>query len=699
MNCLARLSFVRVLLNGIVIVSVIGLAGCSSVTNVISGLTTPQSTISGSNYVYAVDPVSGYLTKKPNSKIAGEPIRSGDGFQVTLDFGFLRYIQAVDPYVIVFSECWMGSSARPADNEQTLRQVLLIKDGITPNARLPISHLPLLGPVTLEEDYGNVFVALKIVVLSKYDNAQSIQLLEGAAAVAQAAAPQYAVLSGAAADVAAAIVWQNKDKVEFEHSFSLTPLKEDPLDDGDSGPIELTPHHSAIPLRESRIAVLKGESGFRVVPYQTWYYYLWPFNWWGTSTDEVSRRFEATFSEYPPDRGWRSYKPTFTPTGIIEYPFDVIQIPVWYISRGPYLIFRNIFVLDSWGDKPYHFAFQPEELAVNGFHLTSPMESRAESEQKEKDEETWWGKIGKCLYGDNKGDQSQKDGPKYIPADQNVTAGSVIAGRIPDRLLYNDKTHMVFGISKTSGSLGNFKEISDGFTEHGKLVSDVTTSSSEWRKLSSDAIDQAFQSIERAAKFERARRENKEEAESGVVDTTKSFDHLDQEDREAAIKDYIEEQMYYTRRRFVNHALKNIAAAERIPQDQTTTRTAALKKIFPDIIEFIESDMNRWKIEDAPDNSKNLWLAGWTKVLDSTQRRVLAQGYSASELGFNADDWKKLYTPPQQTSDQNQSDQNQAGGSGEQMGNPNQEIEAPATPNVGRIGPRPIPQAEIDRSR
>ena len=32
--------------------------GCSAITNTIAGLTTPQSTISGSNYVYYVDPMT-----------------------------------------------------------------------------------------------------------------------------------------------------------------------------------------------------------------------------------------------------------------------------------------------------------------------------------------------------------------------------------------------------------------------------------------------------------------------------------------------------------------------------------------------------------------------------------------------------------------------------------------------------------------
>ncbi len=43
------------------------LGGCSPVTNVVSGLGTPQSTISGSNYLYVVDPLS---RKKDTAKPA-----------------------------------------------------------------------------------------------------------------------------------------------------------------------------------------------------------------------------------------------------------------------------------------------------------------------------------------------------------------------------------------------------------------------------------------------------------------------------------------------------------------------------------------------------------------------------------------------------------------------------------------------------
>lgn len=44
------------------VLSIFGLSGCSSVPNTIAGLSTLQSTISGSNYVFFVEPSSGRLT-------------------------------------------------------------------------------------------------------------------------------------------------------------------------------------------------------------------------------------------------------------------------------------------------------------------------------------------------------------------------------------------------------------------------------------------------------------------------------------------------------------------------------------------------------------------------------------------------------------------------------------------------------------
>src|SRR4029079_13330087 len=74
------------------------LAGCSAPTNTIEGLTTPQSTISGSNYVYVVDQETERLETGASPTTTGILIQPNDNFSIDLDFGFLRYLQAVDPY-------------------------------------------------------------------------------------------------------------------------------------------------------------------------------------------------------------------------------------------------------------------------------------------------------------------------------------------------------------------------------------------------------------------------------------------------------------------------------------------------------------------------------------------------------------------------------------------------------------------------
>jgi hypothetical protein len=128
------------------------LTGCSSMTNVIAGLTTPQSTISGSNYVFLVDPETGDLTPFLEQKKLGANINSNDSFAIAFDLGFVRYLQAVDPYVIAYSEAWMGNDPAPTDEKEKLRQVFLLRDGLGQNSRLPVISIPILGPVTMGDD-------------------------------------------------------------------------------------------------------------------------------------------------------------------------------------------------------------------------------------------------------------------------------------------------------------------------------------------------------------------------------------------------------------------------------------------------------------------------------------------------------------------------------------------------------------------
>ncbi len=82
---------------------------------------------------------------------------------------------------------------------------------------------------------------------------QTIKLVEGLASTAATAAPQYAPIAGAAAATVAAFISQNRDKVEFEHTFVFSP--DGFAEDG----ISSTPHASQATLREGKLVVLKGK--------------------------------------------------------------------------------------------------------------------------------------------------------------------------------------------------------------------------------------------------------------------------------------------------------------------------------------------------------------------------------------------------------------------------------------------------------
>ncbi|MBU6483008.1 MAG: hypothetical protein KGS09_21015, partial [Nitrospirae bacterium] len=247
MELSANLLLRRLSISLVFLLGSVTLSGCSGVTNTIAGLTTPQSTISGSTYPYWVDRDSGQLIPDtPETSDTREFITPNDYFKVSLETGFLRYLQAVDPYVIVYSEAWVSSKPKPTDSDKMLRQIVLLKDGISQNARLPISSVTILGPMTYEKDTPDVIVALKVVVLSKRDNAQTISLIEGLAGAAGAAAPQYAVIAGAAASAMATFISQNRDKIEFEHTLVFSP-------NTSSGSGSNTKHANI--LKEGRIVV------------------------------------------------------------------------------------------------------------------------------------------------------------------------------------------------------------------------------------------------------------------------------------------------------------------------------------------------------------------------------------------------------------------------------------------------------------
>lgn len=336
----------------------VGIGGCSTITNTLSGMTTPQSTISGSNYVYVIDPDNNKVVRANSSALAGENINPGDHFSILLDFGFIRYLQAVDPYLIVYSEAWMGDEPVPTKAEDKLRQVVLIKDGLAQNALLPITNYPILGPVTLGSSELPVSVSLKIVVLSKKDNQEAISLIEQISAAAGAAAPQYKLMAEAAGAVGSALVSLNRDKIEFEHTMTFQPsARVVGTGYASEGQINDLSNHI---LKTGEYVIFKGESPDRRIPFETWYYYLWPFEWFGHSTDKDAMAFEAK-TPLPTGYKFPAWNSTFESTiATITWPLRlIIHTPVWLAS--------GIFVPEKWEDHKYRDASKSlTELSVDG---------------------------------------------------------------------------------------------------------------------------------------------------------------------------------------------------------------------------------------------------------------------------------------------------------------------------------------------
>lgn len=335
---MAKANLIEKLLISLTVIFGLSTIGCSRLVNTVNGLTTYQSTISGSNYPFNVDSDTGALNTKYQQVDAKKIISKHESFEIALDSMFLRYLQASEPYVLIYSEAWMGSQVMPLDKTKLQRQIVLIKDGLSLNALVPITSVPLLGPVTMGDDALDVHLSIYVVVLSKADNKETIDYLNGAAAVASAASPQYAVLAGAAADIGKAIVAQNRDKIEFEHTFNFTPISTVSdifKQNRDTGPN----------LEEGKIVVIKGENEYRLIPYQNWYYYLSPLNWLGHPPHSNSVRYE-----YDPDEARTK--------SIITLPFDYA---LGIIFPGPYGSFRQIFDSEE--------EFYPEHLHVCGNYL------------------------------------------------------------------------------------------------------------------------------------------------------------------------------------------------------------------------------------------------------------------------------------------------------------------------------------------
>ena len=601
----------------------LSLNACSPITNTIAGLTTPQSTITGSNYVFFTNPSTHRLSSTQQAPRIEDNIRPNDTFKISLDFGFLRYLQAVDPYVIVYSEAWMGDSPRPTDPALTHRQVVLIKDGLTQNAKLPISNQALLGPVTLEEGGQDVHVTLKVVVLSKHDNEQSIQLLNGIAGAVATAAPTYAPLAGAAAQLGAAIVAQNKDKIEFEHTFTFTPRVAQPHMNGDK--------ETTLSLREGQIAVFKGESDFRVVPYQHWGYYAWPFNWFGNNVDRVSKGFETK------------------PYELENNYFNII----WAGVRLPFWVLKSFFLPAQWfPDRT--LGTYPTELTVDGYSLF-------------------------CKQRDNK----TRELPYY------ATFFSARSYACPYRAPYSEKTHMLFRVERTGNTLGNFKELVTKFSDHGKTINDLSTSSSESRKFSTEQITKAFDSIKSAVIFERTKRETIDQARKEDYNPSESYcslKELGDGERKALVQMTVDRRVGSTTERFTDFLklkLSSIDKTSRLMDEKSELideksllideksesatyqvqeidkklvlienelkllleeRDRILSTAYKDTIEYIQS--TTWTIPTANKGNEwvtTIWQRGWNRTLDATRESVLASRNLGIVSKFPKEEFKKLY--------------------------------------------------------
>ena len=560
------------------------LSGCSPITNTIAGLTTPQSTISGSNYVFWEDisplddktPPRGLVLEQQYDSTRSAAIRAGDNFKIALDFGFLRYLQAVDPYVIIYSEAWMGPTPKPLDNKETHRQVILIKDGLTPNARLPFTGQTLLGPVTLEDGANDVNLTLKVVVLSKSNNQQTIGLLNDLAGFTSATIPGYGTAIGAAAALGATIVAQNLDKIEFEHTFTFSPT---------DGSAMLGPPNKKTILQTGRIIVFKGESGKRVVPYEHWGYYAWPFNWAGIRPDRASRRFEEKTT---------------------EVEFNYLNIP-WVAIRLPFEVLKSLFIPAEWFPDRYGGTF-PTDLKLNGQNLFCV---RQQPDENSPD----WRRPYTGFYN------------RICPTD----------------LPYAEKTYMVFSIERTVSSHGLFSELVSKFSSHGARINELTSASSSATSRLDSEVKDAIAIATSDVLFGRAKRRIQAGARKGQFNALEDFKSLGFDDakRLALIQLAVEERVAFTRQLYMN------LASSMIENAKVNNDPAAMKRLFPDLTDQIKK--TRWTDFPPAGPEKALWDKGWQLVLnnvkDGTLDLAAKNGLPDVVGSFDPTTWASLSLP------------------------------------------------------
>lgn len=585
--------------------STILLSSCSPVVNTISGITTFQSTISGSNYPFSVDPKNGRLKTIYNEINAEKLIGKHDSFEITLDSLFLRYLQASDPYVMIYSEAWMGPEIMPLDKKKLQRQIVLIKDGLSFNALQPITSIPLLGPVTMGDDSLDVHVSVHVVVLSKSDNQQTIDYLNGVSAVASTAAPQYALIAGAAADIGKAIVNQNRDKVEFEHTFNLTPINS-------VNGIFKSRHGTGPNLEEGKLVVIKGENEHRLVPYQNWYFYVSPFNWYGHPPEQSSVRFEDGASDLKPGF-WNITFDEEANYTLINLPFGILD----------FIFIPNNSNVAKFIKKP---PIEPGNLSVCGNYL---LEIKPTSEEQYS--------IDKICD------------IKLITDSDNSSLNN-----FTDRF-YHDKTFAILSIKRTDGSHGSFSDLYSSFEKagYGNKIDELNTTYEEYLNQSSASIKQAAESTQTAIEFERAKKQAYKLANEPLY-SNKTIDGIisekskitNPEDKEKLQILYWEELAIQSAKR-LKSKVDNVVDAI-IKQDSTPN----IEKFCEKLDSIISYEQNYWRKPSIKSNNTEASVKHQKDDQETSNERILdSRNIAWSSILFglsnylNGKDHTKHYAP------------------------------------------------------
>ncbi|MEO7819766.1 MAG: hypothetical protein ABIS18_11600, partial [Actinomycetota bacterium] len=199
-----------------------------------------------------------------------------------------------------------------------------------------------------------------------------------------------------------------------------------------------------------------------------------------------------------------------------------------------------------------------------------------------------------------------------------------------DSNVYVEKTHVAIRIAKSQGSLGTFQELVEHFSEHSKLISEVTTSSSDSRKLTNLRIDAAFNSIYEAIRVDRAKQAIRDDAKAGMVNPIPA---VDPSNKPSLFSLQIKETAYHTTRRIIQFA------KGKKQSDQNGDR------IFNDVVEYIKTQ--RWDILNSSSGPHYAeWTNAWKSVLESVREELSSWKWESSKFAqsFNPTLWASLAT-------------------------------------------------------